>query len=67
MKIQKVIGVKTAIDSDYVQEHLEKVNEHLKQGWRVKEITSIALPAGEGYRSRALSYFILEKSSNDEK
>lgn len=64
MKIQKVIGVKTAIDSD-AQEHLEKVNEHLEQGWRVKEITSIALPAGEGYRSRALSYFILEKSSNN--
>ena len=66
MKIQKVIGVKTAIDSEYVQDHLDKVNEHLEQGRKVKEITSIALPAGEGYRSRALSYFILEKNSSNE-
>ena len=66
MKKQKVIGVKIPIDSEYVNDNLKKVNEHLEQGWRIKEINSIALPAGEGYRSRALSYFILEKNINEE-
>ena len=67
MKIQKVLAVNIVNGSGDAQSDLNEVNTHLEQGWRVKDVSSIALPAGEGYRSRALSYFILEKSSSNEK
>ena len=67
MKIQKVVAVKILCDDSDVQSKVKEVNNLLEQGWRLKDINSTQFQAGEGYRSRILSYFILEKNSENEK